>query len=133
MKSDKLTLTSSVTFSGSDSGPRLVNGVPTKANITVTNSESTDVTAHLVGGSLHRPGSHEVIRNFTTRPVDLKIAPGESGTIQYSFTNEIFPQDVYLHLFGVFMSDENSLDRITLFNDTATIIEVPLDVFDPQM
>lgn len=139
-----LALDIKVAIPDSDFGVKLVNGRATRAVLTVTNNEAESVSVAFVGGMLYSPTSARsldedapiyegVLRNLTTVPYGQAVAAGESQDIPYSFVLDMLPQDVQLQLVAVVSNDKGQVFQYQAFNGSATIVEAPTNILDPQM
>jgi hypothetical protein len=122
-------------------GVKIVNGRPTKALIDVTNHEENPVEVALVGGMLSStlelppdaPRGSNVLRNLTATAYRTKVEPGEKKSLPYSFALDMQPQDVRLQLIAVISNSDGQIFQVQAYNQTATIVEPPTSIFDPQM
>lgn len=121
-------------------GVKLVNGHSTRAVLSIANNEPAPVTILVVGGSLStpvdQPGAPDppvVVRNLTTQQYGVAIPAGEKETITYSFATELHPQDLRLNLAAVLQNSEEKIFTKQIYNETVSIVEAPVSIFDPQM
>ena len=121
-------------------GVKLVNGHPTRAVRDVSNNEPGAVTVAVIGGSLltpmDKPGAPDppvVIRNLTAQRYGVQIPAGESETITYTFAQELHPQELRLNLAAVLQNTEGKVFTKMIYNETVTVVEAPMSIFDPQM
>ena len=121
-------------------GVKLVNGHPTKAVLDVSNNEPQPISVLLVYGFLTTPidvpgapDPPQVLRNLTAARYGVSIPAGEKETITYSFATEFHPQDLRLNLAAVLSNSENAMFTKILFNETVSVVEAPMSIFDPQM
>jgi len=76
------------------------------------------------------------MRNLTATQYNIEIPAGEKETIQYSFVNEMHPQDVRLSLMAVLVAGEaekQAIYTMQVYNETVSVVEAPMSFFDPQM
>jgi len=76
------------------------------------------------------------MRNLTATQYNIEIPAGEKETIQYSFVNEMHPQDLRLSLMAVLVAGEaekQAIYTMQVYNETVSVVEAPLSFFDPQM
>ncbi|KAK1984336.1 signal sequence receptor alpha chain [Colletotrichum cereale] len=122
-------------------GVKIVNGHPTKAFIEFTNNEDAPIQVAMVGGTLSSTNeldedalpSDNVIRNLTAARYDLTIEAGDKKAVPYSFALDANPQDVLLQLIAVVSNAKGDVFQIQAYNSTASIVEPPTSIFDPQM
>ncbi len=119
---------------------KLVNGHPTRAVLDVTNHEPSPITFQMVAGSLLTPsdvpGAPDppvTMRNLTMARYGLSIPAGESESITYSFATELHPQQVTLALLAVLQNEEGAMFTKVVYNETVSVVEAPVSMFDPQM
>lgn len=118
-------------------GVKVVNGQPTEAQVSFSNEESEPVTVNLMGGSLwsldtpEQPG--QLVRNLTTARYNLQVPAGEKDSLTYTFSTEMHPQDLRLHLAAAVSSNAGTLFTISAFNETVSVVEPDTSIFDPQM
>lgn len=135
-----LALDIKVSIADSDFGIKLVNGRATRATVSVTNNEPEPISVALIGGMLYSPTRRDdepiyagVVRNLTTVPYGQTVAAGETQDIPYSFVLDMQPQDVRLQLVAVISNEKGQVFQYQAFNGTASIVEPPTSIFDPQM
>ncbi|KAI5917320.1 hypothetical protein F4810DRAFT_61290 [Camillea tinctor] len=122
-------------------GVKLVNGRPTKAVVEVTNNEAGPINFAFLGGQLLTLKDlgpdvdplAAVVRNLSTVRYDASIPPGETQLIPYSFILDMQPQDIRLHLLAVIMNEENQIFQINVADQVVSIVEAPINIFDPQI
>lgn len=121
-------------------GVKLVNGRPTRAVLDVANNEPAPITVQVIGGSLttplDTPGAPDppvVVRNLTAGRYGMQIPAGERETIEYSFATELHPQDLRLNIAAVLQNSEGAVFTKIVYNETVSIVEAPVSIFDPQM
>ena len=114
-------------------GVKLVNGRPTKAVLDVSNKEPAPITLAVIGGSLLSDKSQSQTRNLTAQRYGVQIPAGESESVTYSFATEMHPQDLRLSLAAVLQNSEGAFFTKMVFNETVSIVEAPMSIFDPQM
>lgn len=118
---------------------KLVNGHPTRAVLDVANNEPAPISVLLVGGSLTTtlgPGMPDppmVIRNLTAQRYGVQVPAGERQTITYAFATEMHPQDLRLSIAAVLQNNEGAVFTKMVYNETVSIVEAPVSIFDPQM
>lgn len=119
---------------------KLVNGHPTRAILEVANHETEAITVAIVGGSLvtplgvpGAPDPPQVVRNLTAARIGVQIPAGEKETIPYSFATELHPQDLTLNLVALLQNSEGAVFTKQVFNETVSVVEAPVSIFDPQM
>ena len=97
------------------------------------------MTVAIVGGSLltpNTPGAPDppmVLRNLTAAKYDTQIPAGQKSTVTYTFATDMHPQDVRLNIAAVLQSAEGAVFTKMVFNETVTVVEAPVSIFDPQM
>jgi len=136
-----LAVTASASFPDSEVfGVKLVNNRPTRATFSFSNDEPEAVVLRYIGGHLATPegptGPSQVIRNLTATQYNVEIPAGEKETIQYSFINEMHPQDLRLNLMAVLVAgqaEKQALYTMQVYNETVSVVEAPMSWFDPQM
>lgn len=139
--SPKLNVEISTSFPQSEIfGVKLVNGHATRAVLEVANHEPQPITVALIGGSLitpigapGAPDPPQVVRNLTAARVGVQIPAGEKETIPYSFATELHPQDLTLNLVALLQNSEGAVYTKQVFNETVSVVEAPVSIFDPQM
>jgi hypothetical protein len=116
-------------------GVKLVNGHATEARLSFNNEEPTPVTVSLVGGTLLQDAGADshIVRNLTGQKYGLEIPGGENQTVTYTFTTDMHPQDLRLQLVAVLQDSKQAFFTVSAFNETVTVVEAPIRVFDPQM
>lgn len=121
-------------------GVKLVNGHATRCVVDITNHEPQPVALQFILGSLltlaGAPGAPDppvIVRNLTQSRYGVQIPAGESESITYSFATELHPQDLTLALMAILQSSEGAIYTNMLFNETVSIVEAPVSLFDPQM
>ncbi|OLN95450.1 Increased recombination centers protein 22 [Colletotrichum chlorophyti] len=122
-------------------GVKLVNGHPTKALVEFTNHEDAPIQVALVGGTLLSPKElpedanpgDNIIRNLTAARYDLTIEAGDKKAVPYSFALDAQPQDVLLQLIAVVSNAKGDIFQVQAYNSTASIVEPPTSIFDPQI
>ena len=119
---------------------KLVNGHATRAVIDVQNNEPAPIKVVLVGGSLTTPidvpGAPDppiIVRNLTAAQYGSEIPGGESESFEYAFATEMHPQDLRLNLAALLQTTEGKLITKMVFNETVSVVEAPVSIFDPQM
>lgn len=120
-------------------GVKMVNGRPTRALLSVTNNEDTEVSVLVGLGALLTPsdvpGAPDppvVVRNLTGTKFGTVIPPKSKETLTYAFSTVMHPQDLTLELKTV-VSRGQSLYTLTVFRETVSVVEAPVSIFDPQM
>ncbi|KAG9243795.1 signal sequence receptor alpha chain [Calycina marina] len=122
-------------------GVKLVNNKATKALLSFSNDEPEPITISIVGGALSSKKtvgpttvpSSLVVRNLTATRYDVEIPAGAKQTIPYSFTTELQPQDLRLNLIAVITSQKGEVYQIQAYNETISVVDAALSVFDPQV
>jgi len=139
-KSPALAVDISASFPQSEVfGVKLVNGHPTRAVLDVVNNEPAPVSILIVGGSLSTtlgPGMPDppmVVRNLTAQRYGVQVPAGERETITYAFATEMHPQDLRLSIAAVLQNSEGSVFTKMVYNETVSVVEAPVSIFDPQI
>ena len=121
-------------------GVKLVNGHPTRAVLDIINNEPAPIILQLVGGSLmtpyDTPGAPDpaiVVKNLTTAKYGALIPAGEADTFTYAFATELHPQDLRLNIAAILQNNEGAVFTKVVYNETVTVVEAPMSIFDPQM
>lgn len=121
-------------------GVKLVNGRATRAILDVSNHETAPINVLVVGGSLTTPidvpGAPDppvVLRNLTAAKYGVQIPAGEKETLTYSFATEMHPQDLRLSIAAVLQNEAGSVFTKMVYNETVSVVEAPMSIFDPQM
>ncbi|EFQ28122.1 signal sequence receptor alpha chain [Colletotrichum graminicola M1.001] len=122
-------------------GVKIVNGHPTKAIIEFTNNEDAPIQVAMVGGTLSTTDelaedalpTANIIRNLTAARYDLTIEAGDKKAVPYSFALDANPQDVLLQLIAVVSNAKGDVFQVQAYNSTASIVEPPTSIFDPQI
>jgi hypothetical protein len=114
---------------------KLINGHATKAILSITNNEPQPIGVSIVGGSLMQDASSnaQILRNLTAQKLNIEIPAGAEQTVPYSFSTEMHPQDVRLHLIAVLKDHKGAFFTVSVYNETVTVVEAPTSIFDPQM
>jgi hypothetical protein len=140
LKSPTLAVDIKATFPQSELfGVRLVNGHPVRAVLDVSNNEPGPVTVAIVGGSLltpNTPGAPDppiVLRNLTAAKYDTQVPAGQKSSVTYTFATDMHPQDVRLNIAAILQNAEGAVFTKMVFNETVTVVEAPVSIFDPQM
>ncbi|KAF2004273.1 hypothetical protein P154DRAFT_485430 [Amniculicola lignicola CBS 123094] len=115
-------------------GVKLINGHATQAVFSIKNEEPAPISLAIIGGSIVQNGVPEpqVLRNLTTQKYSVEVPAGQSETVTYSFSTEMHPQDVRLQLVAVLTDAKNAFYTVSAFNETVTVVEAPISIFDPQ-
>lgn len=124
-------------------GVKLVNGRPTQALVSVTNQEEGDIRVVAIGGTLDVPGAPAptadephwkfIVANLTSTPYQMTISPGDTAQLPYSFVLDMNPRDVSLNILAVVANSQNNIFQVQAYNGTASIVEAPISIFDPQI
>ena len=114
-------------------GVKLINGHATEAVVTVANGEADAVSVAFIGGSLMADRGGAVLRNLTVQRYASDIPAGASRDLGYRFATEMHPQDVRLHLIAVVKDANDAYYTLSAYNETVSVVEAPLSIFDPQM
>ena len=126
-------------------GLKLINGRPTKAIVEVTNNEDTPVRVSVLGGALVKPQalpegvapSANIVVNLTTvsyeSSKDALLQPGESRGYPYNFVLDLQPRELRLDLMAIITNSAGQIFQITAHSGTATVVDPPINIFDPQM
>jgi hypothetical protein len=61
------------------------------------------------------------------------IPAGEKETLTYTFATEMHPQNVKLNLAAVLQNSEGTVFTKMVYNETVSVVEAPMSIFDPQM
>jgi len=131
-----LKVTVNVTFPDIDSPLKMTifNRKLTKLNINLQNNEIGTLGLDLVGGALWDADHTKIVRNLSTVKVHHnKLEPEHSVIIPYTFTTDIYPQDVILELGLVATDPTGSKVSHTLFKGPLTVADPPTSIFDPQV
>lgn len=120
---------------------KLVNNRASKALLSFSNDEAEPVTISIVGGALssnaplaaNAPASSLIVRNLTATRYDVEIPAGEKQTLPYSFTTDLQPQELRLNLIAVVTSLKGEVYQIQAYNETISVVDAALSVFDPQV
>lgn len=117
-----------------------MNGHPTRAVFDISNKDPSPITVLLVTGSLwtlrDMPGAPNppvAVRNLTATRLGVEIPAGESESLTYSFATELHPQDLNLALVMMLQNAENQIFTKVVYNETVSVVEAPVSIFDPQM
>lgn len=118
-------------------GVKVVNGQKTEAQVSFSNEESEPVLVNLIGGSLwsldtpEEPG--QLVRNLTTARYNLQVPAGQKESLTYTFSTEMHPQDLRLHLAAAISNSAGALFTVSAYNETVSVVEPDTSIFDPQM
>ncbi|KAL5604062.1 hypothetical protein BROUX41_002051 [Berkeleyomyces rouxiae] len=127
-------ITTSFPNSDSTLGLKLVNGNPTVARIELENQAAEPVQLAFVGGRLAAPASPDtVIVNLTTTQYGQLVAAGETKAVEYAFELDMNAQDVLLNLVAVVADSQGQVYQVMAYNSTASIVEPPVSLLDPQI
>ena len=105
----------------------------------ISNNEPGPVTVAIVGGSLltpNTPGAPDppiVLRNLTAAKYDTQVPAGQKSSVTYTFATDMHPQDVRLNIAAILQNAEGAVFTKMVFNETVTVVEAPVSIFDPQM
>ncbi|KAI9741558.1 MAG: hypothetical protein M1818_004364 [Claussenomyces sp. TS43310] len=122
-------------------GVKLVNGHATQALLDFTNNEAEPVIVALIAGALSTlqplppgvPESAGIVRNLTATKYGVEIPAGEKESLPYTFSTDMNPQDLRLHLVAVVQGQEGGIYQVQAFNGTVSVVEPPTSFFDPQI
>nr|POF14387.1 hypothetical protein CFP56_76494 [Quercus suber] len=121
-------------------GVKLVNGKATRAILDVANKEAEPISLLLVGGSLMTPSDQpgapdppQILKNLTATKFSLSIPAGQKESINYAFTTDMHPQNLKLNLIAMLQDSKGTVYTKPIFNETVSIVEAPVSIFDPQM
>lgn len=116
-------------------GVKLVNGHATQAIISVQNDEPEPVKVFYIGGSLMEPAGAptQVIANLSTIRYNVEVPAGQSESVTYSFKTDMHPVDLHLNIAAVIQDSNNAFYTYQVYNETVSVVEAPLSIFDPQM
>ncbi|KAI1976991.1 hypothetical protein LOZ53_002024 [Ophidiomyces ophidiicola] len=125
----------STTFPNSEVfGVKLVNGLPTNAQLKFINNEPEPVTVSVIGGSLWTLSTPaQNVRNLTTSRPGIEVASNSEATIGYDISTELLPQDLALNLAAVVSRKDGLLFTIPAFDGPVSIVEPAMSIFDPQV
>ncbi len=70
---------------------------------------------------------------MTAIKYETAIPAGEKRELSYSFVLDMMPQDVRLNIIAVVGNTAGSVFQVLAHNGTASIVEAPTSVLDPQM
>lgn len=79
------------------------------------------------------PNPPVAVRNLTATRLGVEIPAGESESLTYSFATELHPQDLNLALVMMLQNAENQIFTKVVYNETVSVVEAPVSIFDPQM
>ena len=107
----------------------------------MTNHEEGYISVEFITGVLatlkqlppDSPPMAAIVKNLTAMSYGAKVAPGEKVSLPYSFALDMFPQDVELRILAVVSNSEGAIFQIHVGNNTASIVDPPVSIFDPQM
>ncbi|KZF26549.1 hypothetical protein L228DRAFT_264930 [Xylona heveae TC161] len=138
VQSPNLAVSVSASFPSSEIfGVKLVNGHPTQAVLSFTNEEPNPVTVAVVGGSLWTLSDEAQnsinIRNVTTTRYNVEIPAGAKESLSYSFATDLHPQDLRLNLVALLHNAEGAFFSLNAFNETVSVVEPDMSIFDPQI
>ncbi|KAF2103888.1 hypothetical protein NA57DRAFT_70098 [Rhizodiscina lignyota] len=116
-------------------GVKLINGHATQAILSFKNDEAEPIQVMAVGGSLITPNTEppQIVRNLSTTAPRVEIPAGETETVPYSFTTEMHPQDLQLNLAAIVQDGKGAYYTFQVYNETVSVVEAPLSIFDPQI
>ncbi|KAI1933433.1 hypothetical protein LOZ66_006439 [Ophidiomyces ophidiicola] len=125
----------STTFPNSEVfGVKLVNGLPTNAQLKFINNEPEPVTVSVIGGSLWTLSTPaQNVRNLTTSRPGIEVASNSEATIGYDISTELLPQDLALNLAAVVSRKDGLVFTIPAFDGPVSIVEPAMSIFDPQV
>lgn len=132
----------SVSFPEADIfGVKIINGHPTKVVVDVTNNEENYISVQFITGVLASlkelpEGASPlegIVRNLTAMSYGAKVAPGEKTSLPYSFAVDMMPQDVEARILAVVSSSEGNLFHVQAGSSTASVVDPPISILDPQM
>jgi hypothetical protein len=122
-------------------GIKLINGRPTQCILDFTNNEALPVSLELIGGALSTTqqlpaGTHPslaIVRNLTSTKYGVEIPAGGSQSMPYFFTTDMQPQDLRLQIVAVVQGQGGEVYQLQAFNETVSVVEPAMSIFDPQM
>lgn len=91
-----------------------------------------------IGGSLlsdrYGGSGYQIIKNLSASKLDVEIPAGQDESISYNFATDLQPQDLRLSLAAV-LTDSKGTNAYTAqaFNETVSVVEPDMSLFDPQM
>ncbi|KAL4871053.1 hypothetical protein BDV12DRAFT_183954 [Aspergillus spectabilis] len=130
-----LAVTAQAAFPASEIfGVKVVNGHPTQALVTFTNSEESAVTVNFIGGTLSTLDEEsKLVRNLTATRYSVEVPAGETESLSYSFATDLHPQDLRLSLASVLSDSEGRFFTVYAYNGTVSVVEPETSIFDPQI
>ncbi|EEP83005.1 conserved hypothetical protein [Uncinocarpus reesii 1704] len=125
----------STTFPDSEVfGVKLVNGLPTTAQVKIANNEPDPITVNIIGGSLwtlSEPSQN--VHNLTVSRYGVEIDAKSEKTITYNFVTELLPQDLSLNLATMVAKKDGLIFTMPAYNGTVSVVEPEMSIFDPQV
>lgn len=81
-------------------------------------------------------GAHEsagIVRNLTAVKYGVEIPAGEKESLPYTFSTDLNPEELRLHLVAVIQGKDGNIYQIQAYNETVSVVEAATSIFDPQM
>lgn len=112
----------------------VVNGKTMRAVVTITNKEAEDAfSVDYIGGAVWQPDFGILIKNLTAFKYGTRIAAGDKRDLEFSFTEDLMPGEMGLHLAAVVAAADGTSYNVLAYNSTVVFTDPEHSFFDPQL
>ncbi|RGB26097.1 translocon-associated protein, alpha subunit [Rhizophagus diaphanus] len=113
---------------------QIINGQKNTVKLTFDNKGESNYTIETVTGQLfNKDNPSEIYRNLTVYKYSVAAPSMDHVEVNYNFYAEFPPQELGLYIY-VYFSDENAKKfRGVGYNDTVTVVDPEVSIFDLQL